>query len=203
MYFSALKTAIQHLEEKRFYDVALMYLEQRGYQDLSIVDGAGDGGRDVVCSREDLRIQLSVRKDWKTKINDEAIKTLEAGKRHLIFVTNRPIGPDAEQQFLDTDYKQKGRVDLTIADLRRVSTALARPGVIRRSYEMLGMAIPLELQADPKDIAISTVLLFSQEARELRDEVMKRICGPSFSSIRKPQRRRSFRRSLRQFLVRM
>lgn len=173
MYFSALKTAIQHLEEKRFYDVALMYLEQRGYQDLSIVDGTGDGGRDVVCSRDDLRIQLSVRKDWETKINDEALKTLESGKRHLIFVTNRPIGPDAEQQFLDTNYKQKGRVDLTIADLRRVSTALARPGVIRRSYEMLGMAVPLELHADPKDIAISTVLLFSQEAHELRDEVVE------------------------------
>ena len=92
MYFSALKTAIQHLEEKRFYDVALMYLEQRGYQDLSIVDGTGDGGRDVVCSREDLRIQLSVRKDWETKINDEALKSLSAGKRHLIFVTNRPKG---------------------------------------------------------------------------------------------------------------
>lgn len=173
MYFSALKTAIQHLEEKRFYDVALMYLEQRGYQDLSIVDGTGDGGRDVVCSREDLRIQLSVRKDWETKINDEALKSLSAGKRHLIFVTNRPIGPDAEQKFLDSNYKQKGHVDLTIVDLRRLSTALARPGVIRRSYEMLAMAVPLELHADPKDIAISTVLLFSQEARELRDEVVE------------------------------
>jgi hypothetical protein len=173
VYFSALKTAIQHLEEKRFYDVALMYLEQRGYQDLSIVDGTGDGGRDVVCSRDDLRIQLSVRKDWETKVNDEAFKTLGAGKRHLVFVTNRPVSPDAEQQFLDTGYKQKGRVDLTIADLRKVSTALARPGVIRRSYEMLGMAVPLELHADPKDIAISTVLLFSQEARELRDEIME------------------------------
>ncbi|PGH56277.1 hypothetical protein CRT60_15105 [Azospirillum palustre] len=150
-----------------------MYLEQRGYQDLSIVDGSGDGGRDVVCSREDLRIQLSVRKDWETKINDEAFKTLSSGKHHLIFVTNRSIGPDAEQHFLSTNYNQKGRVDLTIADLRRISTALARPGVIRRSYEMLGMSVPLELHADPKDIAISTVLMFSQEARELHNEVIE------------------------------
>ena len=172
MYFSALRTAIQHLDEKRFYDVALLYLAQRGYQDLSIVDGAGDGGRDVVCSRDDLRIQLSVRKDWETKINDEALKTRQAGNRHLIFVTNRSIGPDAEQQFLDTGYKHKGHVELTIIDLRRISTALARPGVIRRSYEMLGIAVPPELHADAKDIAISTVLLFSQQAQELRDEVV-------------------------------
>jgi len=149
-----------------------MYLGQRGYQNLSIVDGTGDGGRDVVCSRDDLRIQLSVRKDWETKISDEASKTLQAGKRHLIFITNRPIGPDAEQQFLDTGYKQKGRVELTLVDLRRISTALAQPGVIRRSYEMLDLAVPPELHAEAKDIAISTVLLFSQQAQELRDEVV-------------------------------
>lgn len=172
LYFSALKTAIQHLEEKRFYDVALMYLHQRGYQDLSIVDGAGDGGRDVTCSRDDLRIQLSVRKDWEVKINDEASRAQRDGRRHLVFITNRPIGPDVEQEFLDTNYKHKGAVDLTIVDLRKISTALARPGVIRQAYEMLGMAIPSEFHADPKDVAISTLLLFSQQAQELRDEVI-------------------------------
>ncbi|WP_218823837.1 restriction endonuclease [Inquilinus limosus] len=173
MYFSALKTAIQHLDEKRFYDVALMYLEQRGYQDIRIVDGSGDGGRDVMCSRTDLRIQLSVRKDWETKINDEASRTLHEGKRSLIFVTNRQISPDSEQSFLEKKYSKNGLVELLIIDLRRISTALSRPGVIKRSYEMLGMAVPSELHAAPKDIAISTVVLFSQEARELRDEVIE------------------------------
>jgi hypothetical protein len=55
LYLPAIKTGIQHLEEKHFYDVALMYLEQIGYRDLSVVDGAGDGGRDITCSRDDLR----------------------------------------------------------------------------------------------------------------------------------------------------
>lgn len=173
MYLSAIKTAIQNLEEKRFYSVALMYLEHIGYRELSVVDGPGDGGRDVICSREDLRIQLSVRKDWQNKINEESFATAEAGKHHLIFVTNRIISPKAEQDFLDSSYKQKGIVDLTIADLRRITTALARPGVIRRAYEMLGMAVPTELNAEPKDIAISTLLMFSTEARELRDEVVE------------------------------
>lgn len=49
MYLPALKNAIQHVEEKVFYQVALMYLSALGYQDLSIVDGTGDGGRDVTC----------------------------------------------------------------------------------------------------------------------------------------------------------
>ena len=78
MYFPALKTSIQNLEENKFYNIALMYLEQLGYKDLRIVDGPGDGGRDVLCSREDLRIQLSVRKDWQNKINEEALNTKKA-----------------------------------------------------------------------------------------------------------------------------
>lgn len=173
MYFSALKTAVQHLEEKRFYDVALMYLEQRGYEDLSIVDGTGDGGRDVVCSRPDLRIQLSVRKDWEIKLNEEAGITAKSGKHHIIFVTNRPISPAAKELFFSSKYKYSGEVEVTLSDLRSISTALSRPGVIRRSYELLGMAVPSELHAEPKEIALSTVLLFSDESRELREAVIE------------------------------
>lgn len=173
MYFPALKTAIQHLEEKRFYDVALMYLSVLGYRGLSIVDGTGDGGRDVLCSRDDLRIQLSVRKDWENKINEEAGNTANAGHHHLLFITNRTISPDAEQNFLQSKFKHKGDVDVSIHDLRRVATALAQPGVIQRAYELLGMAVPTTLEATPKDVALSTLLLFSAEAKELRDAVIE------------------------------
>lgn len=173
MYLPALKTAIQHLEEKCFYDVALMYLSVLGYRELSMVDGTGDGGRDVVCSRDDLRIQLSVRKDWENKINEEAGNTAHAGHHHLLFVTNRPISPDAEQNFLQAKFKHKGNVDVSFHDLRRISTALAQPGVIHRAYELLGMSVPTTLEATPKDVALSTLLLFSSEAKELRDAVIE------------------------------
>jgi hypothetical protein len=157
----------------RFYDVALMYLTQLGYRDLSVIDGTGDGGRDVTSSRKDLRIQLSVRKDWERKINEEATSTVNSGSHHLIFITNRIISPQAEQAFFQSKYNQKGDIDVSIHDLRRLSTSLSQPGVIRQAYEMLGMAVPLTLSATPKEIALSTVLLFSPEARELRDEVIE------------------------------
>lgn len=173
MYLPAIKTAIQNLEEKRFYSVALMYLEQLGYRELNVVDGAGDGGRDVTSSRDDLRIQLSVRKDWEKKVNEEAINTKNAGRRHLIYVTNRIISPAAEQNFFDRLYVCKGDVEVSITDLRRISTILTRPGVISRSYEMLGMAIPDQVHADPKEIAVSSILMFSTEARELREEIIE------------------------------
>ncbi|MFM5395765.1 restriction endonuclease [Aeromonas veronii] len=173
MYFPALKNSIQNLEEKQFYDIALMYLSVLGYKELSIVDGTGDGGRDVICSRNDLRIQLSVRKDWQKKINEEASNTKTSGHHHLIYVTNKIISPDAEQDFLQKIYKYKGEVDVSIHDLKRIATALARPGVIRSAYEHLGMAVPVTLDASPNDIALSTLLLFSKEANELRETVIE------------------------------
>lgn len=173
MYLPALKNAIQNLEEKQFYDIALMYLSTLGYKELSMVDGTGDGGRDVICSRDDLRIQLSVRKDWQRKINEEAGNAKKSNHHHLIYVTNKIVSPDAEQEFLQSSYAYRGEIDTSIHDLKRIVTALARPGVIRSAYERLGMAVPEKLEASPKDIALSTLLLFSKEASELRDAVIE------------------------------
>ena len=37
MYFSGLHRAIKDLEEKKFYDIALLFLAAKGYQHLAIV----------------------------------------------------------------------------------------------------------------------------------------------------------------------
>jgi hypothetical protein len=172
MYFSGLRKLLGSVEETRFYDVAILYLSAQRYRNLSIVDGAGDGGRDVVCSRKDLRIQLSVRKDWENKINEEAANTESAGKAHLLYVTNRAISPRAEESFLASKYKFAGRVEVTIHDLNRISTALARPGRIKRAYEMVGATVTPTIQATIAEVAVSSLLLFGQEASDLREEIV-------------------------------
>ena len=149
-----------------------MYLARLGYKGLSIVDGSGDGGRDVICDRDNLRIQLSVRKDWPIKINEEAGKTAQAGLSHMIYVTNRIISPSAETDFFQTKYSYGGIVETSLHDLRKISTALAQPGVIQSAYEMLGMKVPANVEATTQEIAISTLLLFSDEARDLRENVI-------------------------------
>lgn len=173
MYYSGLKKIIQGLEEKKFYDIAIMFLDCKGYKDLSIVDGSGDGGRDVICSRTDLRIQLSVRKDWKLKINQEAATTLISGKRHFIYVTNRQIREAELTHFLTHDYKQKGEVEITVFDLNKISTTLAMPGIIHKAYERFGVVVNQKISATPKEIAISNLLLFSSEAKDLRQNVIE------------------------------
>jgi len=173
MYFSALKRLIGSVEEKMFYDVALLFLESQGYRSLSIVDGAGDGGRDVICSRSDLRIQLSVRKDWESKINAEATATRSLGKRHLIYITNRVISPENEAEFLTNNYKCAGEVDVSIYDLNRIATALSHSSLINRAYGTLGADPEFNLQPTVKEVALSSLLLFGVEAQDLRESVVQ------------------------------
>lgn len=173
MYFSALKRLIGSVEEKVFYDVALIFLESQGYRGLSIVDGSGDGGRDVICTRADLRIQLSVRRDWQAKVNSEAATALAAGKRHLVYITNRPITPEAEAAFLTNDFKLAGEVDVSIYDLNYISTTLTHSSLVTRAYGTLGADPEFNLQPTPREVALSSLLLFGVEAQDLRNAVIE------------------------------
>lgn len=173
MYFSGLHRAIRDLEEKKFYDIALLFLSCKGYQDLAIIDGTGDGGRDVTCSWTHLRIQLSVQSKWEPKVKKEAEATKGAGKMHFIYVTNRRIRDNEWEQFLQTRYKLHGVVDVTLFDLDSIATALALPGRIEATYERLGFVINRKLSATPQEVALSNTLLFSKEAKELRDNVLE------------------------------
>ncbi|MFM2058914.1 MAG: hypothetical protein RLY71_3299 [Pseudomonadota bacterium] len=173
MIVPTLKRAIQALEEKGFYDIALLFLSAHGYKDLSVVDGTGDGGRDVTCSLKDLRIQLSVRKDWLAKINYESRLAKDANQSHLIYVTNRTISPAEQTEFQTKKHVNRGELVVVIYDLNAISTTLAQSGVIHRTYELLGMNVDGKLQATAKEIALSTLLLFSPEAVELRVNIVE------------------------------
>lgn len=171
MYFSGLRKAIESLEEKKFYDIALLYLTAQGYKDVHIIDGAGDGGRDVSTSHKHLRIQLSVRKDWANKINSEAALALKQDRRHLLYITNRSISESDSAEFRANDYKCAGEVELSIIDLKALASSLALPGVVQSTYEILGFKAGNKVAATAHDVALSSYLLFSKGARELRQEI--------------------------------
>ncbi len=182
MYYSGLYKVIRDLEEKKFYDIALLFLSSKGYPNLVIVDGTGDGGRDVTSSWEHIRIQLSVRRDWDKKINHEAKLALDKGAKSFIYVTNRRIKDHERDQFLQNGFQYKGRVEITIFDLAAISTLLSLPGISNSVNQTLGLPITGKIQATPKEIAISNTLLFSSEAKELRDEVLENcICAHIFA----------------------
>lgn len=179
MYFSGLKRAIASIEEKVFYDVSLLFLRSRGYKDLAIVDGKGDGGRDVLCSTPDLRIQLSVQKDWEKKVDSEASKTEGSGKGHFIYVTNRSITPDAEARFFAEKYAFGGRIGVTIFDLNKIATSIAASPYLDEAYSLLGLTRTLPAAPPKAEVALSTVLLLGDDAKTLREETVAVVAKSS------------------------
>ncbi|MDA0574508.1 hypothetical protein [Burkholderia gladioli] len=177
MYFSAIKKGIGSVEEKIFYNVALLFLSAKGYKDLEIIDGKGDGGRDVKCSRSNIRIQLSVMANWRAKLNKEAKTTKDAGVTHFLYVTNRLITEGIRNSFFDNEYKLQGEVEITILDLNAISTTLSLPRYRQEACKILGMFIDKTIKASQSDVAISNLLLFSDESRELRDNIIESHIG--------------------------
>jgi hypothetical protein len=170
MLFSALTRAIAAAEQKQFYDIALVFLRARGYKDLKIVDGPGDGGKDVTCSDVSIRIQLSVADKWQRKITDEAVKSLNEGKSHYIYLTNKAISDSQEANFIST-FKHAGQVDVRIFDRIKISTQLSASPLLDEVHQILGFKqhkkAPLTYEA-----TLSTVMLFGDEAKEIRESTV-------------------------------
>jgi NACalpha-BTF3-like transcription factor len=171
MNFSGLKRLIESADHQAFYDVALLQLEMLGYRDLNIVDGPNDGGKDVDSDREHVQIQLSVRKDWDKKLSEEAAKAIQAGKKHLVYLTNRHITQNAEAVFR-RGFKYRSQIELTIYDSNRIATGLSAPGRIARSYKLLGVDVRVSSKVELKDIAASVAILFGDEAQEVRERTV-------------------------------
>lgn len=174
MNFSGLKRLIESADEHAFYDVALLLLTQLGYRDLHIVDGPNDGGKDVNSDRENVQMQLSVRKDWDRKIREEAANAIGSAKSHLIYVTNRRISPREEASFRNS-FSKRYKLELTIYDSQRIATILSFPGRIARSYKILGVDVKASKRFTVSDIAASVQLLFGSDAIALREAAVDSV----------------------------
>lgn len=52
-------------------------------------------------------------------------------------------------------------------------TSLSAPGMMKAAYEKLGYLVQGKVTATPKEIAISNLLLFSNEAKDLRQDIIE------------------------------
>ncbi|MBS0478660.1 MAG: hypothetical protein JSR79_05105 [Proteobacteria bacterium] len=174
MQFSTLKNCIRSSNQQNFYDVALLFLASQSFQDLNVVDGAGDGGQDVTCSIPGLRIQLSVQRKWEKKIRDEVKKTRDAGKHHFVYVTSQLISPSAEQTFLKKYSAELGGVLINIHDANKIASALTISDNWKRAYQVFGLSpVGGKIDATLNDVAISTLMVFGSETAQIRERLVE------------------------------
>lgn len=169
--FSYLQTLIEGAHYTLFYDIALHYLCSRGYKNPEIRDGKNDKGTDVTVEGSSANIQLSVRKDWKAKVNEEAARYAQGD--HFIYITSRRVPKGDEEDFIaGSEYKKKGLVTFEIVDSQKLASLLVRTDRAKLVCELLGA--PWQSgNFTIKESATASLLLFSAESKNIRTEYVK------------------------------
>lgn len=169
MSYSSLVKCIRAATVSQFYDVCIVFLSARGFKDLKVVDGPGDGGRDVTCSQKDLCIQLSTQNRWQSKVRSEVLRAKQKNISNLVFISSQIISPSAEESF-----RQDCQIDLdgfflSIFDCNSIATSLSHPRNFDRACAALGIELKSRvLPFDFRESAISHFRLFGAESNDLR-----------------------------------
>lgn len=169
--FAYLQSLIEGCNYTLFYDIAIHYLVGMGYRQPVIVDGKNDRGTDVTIEGSPDKIQLSVRKDWKAKVNEEANRYSQGD--FFIYITSRRVPRGDLEDFLaGSEYKKKGIVAFEIVDSQKLASMLVRTNRGKLVCELLG-APWSSGNFTIKESAVASLLIFSPESKNIRQEYIK------------------------------
>jgi|GEM_PF-2261139 len=167
------------LDAASFKNVTRRALAARGYQAVP-TDGPYDGGADFllfVRGHDPLpcAVQVSVEKDWRSKLKQDARKAAAQKFSTLLFVSSRRI-PNREFQKLQDDLEPSLGLRLLRMDAQELAELAIERGFLPDLLELSGFHVHTEPRKFErpdfrKDVAYACAF-FSSDARELRNTVL-------------------------------
>src|SRR5687768_8407130 len=127
MRLDSLIRLIESADWMAFREIAMRAIIARGYRHVELSDGWRDGGRDLRVFQLGQRplpiaIQVSVEKDWKAKIAEDARKVVaDLNLTDMMFVSSRRIA-DAEFQSTADDVLVNSGVRLSKMDSQAIAS---------------------------------------------------------------------------------
>jgi hypothetical protein len=146
MKLDALVRLIEAADPSAFREIALVCLQERGFEP-SLVDGPSDGGADFRVftlggAGGAYAVQISVEKNWKTKLSADAKKAKERLKiDRLLFVSSRRIQEVAFQATADEISKNCG-VAVQKMDSQYIASLAKERGATGKVLSALGIDVP-------------------------------------------------------------
>jgi hypothetical protein len=170
-----------------FRDVAFEYLTLRGFTDVVLKDGWGDGGSDVAVgnlagSSTSLGIQLTVqRQGWEAKLKTDALKvSSELDAKNFLYVTSRRLPTTLVTPIQDELLKDHG-ISLQTADSQGIASLFVERGQVTRLLELFG--IPATQQSGGLSLGMSPLRLdaalafafFGSSTTSFKEEVVESV----------------------------
>jgi len=183
MNLTSLQRLITGCNSLAFRDIAFAVLRGRGYQKLELTDGRYDGGSDfkqfTMPPNDDvLIIQLSISKDWKSKIRKDARKVAQHyDARQMVFVSSRRIPERIFSEVKDAIYRDHGLI-VTRIDAQGIASTLIDKQLVDEALEALGISKTVKRAhthkpTNFKAVAASSFSLFGQEPSEFRGLIIQ------------------------------
>lgn len=165
-----------------FRELALLCLDLKGYREVSLSDGAYDGGTDLMVYQRPpnptrIAVQLSVQKKWKNKLDEDVRKAKsKLGLDHMVYVSSRRI-PEADfAPEKDRIWSELG-VTVNKIDSQAIATEFYREKEVPEALRILGIDLknyrtPSGWRPNFRSAAAASFGLFGKEPEEFRHSVV-------------------------------
>lgn len=174
---------IESADVSAFRTLMVDFLPLVGLGDSVFSDGPYDGGADFVLKEQrvtgvKIGIQISVEKDWQSKVASDAAKTrARHGTNALYFLSSRRI-PEGSWAKARAEILESTGVVVTKLDSQAIATEFIRAGKVEALLGQFGI-LPSGATKDgylkPETEAVAAILIFGSDAREFRQGVFDSI----------------------------
>ncbi|WP_157531704.1 MULTISPECIES: hypothetical protein [unclassified Kitasatospora] len=179
----SLNRLINSFSPNQLQDAAIHYLALRGYGAPELRDGWKDGGVDVRIlhangSPSKVIIQLSVERDWKAKLKQDAAKaSSNYGAGRFILVSTRRI-PELEFQRLRDEIASETGIQVDRVDSQSLASAFYESGETTLLLAIAGIEFEGQDSTEPKyssfvNEAVFSFIFFSDAAKGFREGALE------------------------------
>lgn len=185
MQIDNLSAIIESMTVPQFRTLCLEYLKLLGYSEASLTDGPYDGTKDykLLTSRDmqSISIAMSITPNWKKKLTDDIdnMKRKNVNLSNVFYFSSQRI---PEGSFLKYQEEKATSENIFVIkyDSQTIASDFVKKNKIDKILKIANIDIKPEFnghsrQLVNKNIAISSLLLFSDDANELRKSFFETI----------------------------
>lgn len=174
-----------------FRSLAAMVIPLIGLGDADYCDGPYDGGKDfnlavMPASGVNIGIQISVEKKWESKLKSDAVKLKKNYSTNVMyFLSSRRIPEGSYAPVKEDIFLQHG-VTINKYDNQAIATRLINSNKVNDALVLMGINLTSSVQSQskylgPKNEAVSSLLLFDQNTKDLRQRFFQSIIMSALS----------------------
>lgn len=185
MKLESLSRLIESADDQAFREIARICLAARGLAP-SLTDGPNDGGGDFALylnvgavEPAPIAVQVSVEKNWKSKIRKDAIKIKSNLKiTDMLYISSRRL-PDAEFIGIQDELRQTQGIRVQKMDSQSIASLTLNRALIPQVLQAMGISLPApssgpRLRHDlRKDVAYAFAF-FGADAQSFRVAALER-----------------------------